>query len=190
MDLKAIRAGLKALLEDICGISVSRPIGSRAVHDDDQPWVMPDIEGTQAVLSFKLFGAGAVGEDENRYYFEDGSEPPGEGEPETRPLLVNTCGNRKLTFVIKCEAYEAEYLAFEYIEKIRSNLSRVSVNETIASLGCSINDISDARSVNVVVDGRVVSVAVLELVLNTASNLADEPATTIETFEYTSEVDP
>jgi hypothetical protein len=188
LDLKAIRAGLRAVSADISGISVSAPIGNRAVSDEDQSWVMAD-PATQAALTFRLISCVGLGEDENRHTFDEDITPEGADEPGA--LLVNTCGNRKLTFSIKCECYEAEFLAFEYIEKVRSNIARPSVNQTIASFGCSINNIGQARPpFSLTSNGRTVSVVGFDLVLNTVSNLADVPDTTIETFDVQSEVLP
>jgi hypothetical protein len=188
LDLKAIRLGLKAILEDISGVSVTAPIGSRAVSDEEKSWVMPDPD-SQAAITFRLISAVGVGEDENRQEFDEDITPEGADAPGA--IVFTTCGNRKLVFSIKCECYEAEYLAFEYIEKIRSNLVRPSVQDAIKALGCSINAIGQARPpFSLTSNGRTVSVVSFDLTLNTVSNLVDVPTTTIETLEVQGEVLP
>lgn len=185
-NLRAIRAGLQTILEDISGVSVALATTSRAVSDDERSWVMADPE-TQASITFKITSVNSVGVDECRYELEDGADPA-PGDPETRNVLVNVCGNRTLTVSIRCECFEGDFTAFEYIEKIRSNLSRPSVLATIAALGCSLNDITGARSYEMQEDGRTVSCAGLDLILNTVSNLADTPVVTIETVDVTQEI--
>lgn len=184
-DLRAIRLGLKAMLENISGISVSLPVGQRAVSDEEQSWIMADPE-TQAVLTFRLTVGAGLGCDECRYEFDDAITPPGATEP--GGFTVNVCGNRILTFSIKCECYEAEYLAFEYIERIRSNFARPSIQEAVKAFGCSWNDMTPSRAMTLTTNGRTVSVAGFDLILNTVSNLADTPVTTIEETDVQHEV--
>lgn len=191
LDLEAIRNGLTAIFEDISGVSDVQPVMSnRAVTEEDRPWVMPD-PSTDARLEFKLVSLVSLGGgDEVRTEFDPDLEIPGDtsgegGAPVSGGFTSTVSGVRVLTFSVKGTCYDHKKGAFEYLERVRSNLQRPSILDRIKALDLSLNDVMPGRDISYVREGRAVSCAVFDLVLNATSGLTDDPVTTIESVNTT-----
>lgn len=193
-DLKAVRAGVKSILQDISGISVARDKQDRAIDDETQPWSFADSV-TGASMSFKVIGLRSLGGgDEVRTEYDpdaviEGDTSGPEGAPATGGFIVGVGGPRVLTMSVKCEVYgDQEHTAFEYVERARSNLNLPSILQRIADLECSLNSVGNSRDMTSTKEGRTVSVCQFDLVLNITSNLTEEdPVTTIKTVNVARE---
>lgn len=192
-DLAAVRAGLVTIFQDISGISdVVSVVANRAVTEQDRPWVMPD-PATDARLEFKLISLVSLGGgDEVRQEYDpdlviEGDTSGPNGDPATGGFVVGVGGPRVMTFSVKVVCHDLVMTAFEYVERVRSNLNRPSILDRIAELECSLNDIGGSRDMSYAREGRMISVAGFDLVLNITSNLEDDPITTIETVNTTNE---
>jgi len=182
-DIEAISDGLIAIVKEIAGIDVGLSASVRSVTDDMQPWMMPSTtEGATMKVGLIAVQSLGWGEEVRLEYDPDLTFPDDEV---LGGFQIGVTGPRVLTFSISCECHDAKKSAFEYVERVRSNLMRPSIIDRIKALGCSFNSFAGSRDRSFVFEGRVVTKAGFDLLLNTVSNLDDDPVTTIDTMNAT-----
>lgn len=175
--------GLISILKDIAGIDVDLAPAQRSVTDANQPWVMPDVI-TQALLTVKYIAVRELGSgDEEREEWDPSLAFP--GDPIKGGFRIGVTGPRVLTFSVSCECHDSAKSAFEYIERIRSNIYRSSIRDRISAIGCSLNMVTASRDGSYVREGRIVTKAGFDLLLNATSNIDDDPVSTINTVNVT-----
>jgi hypothetical protein len=175
-NLQLMRATLLTICEEVSGISEARPVGSRAVTEEESSWVAPDPD-TQATLRVGIFGVQANGGTEFR------ADDDRAGEPNN--VTGTTCANRIITFTIKVEVQRSEFLAFEYVERMRSHIERADILARLAAVGLTLNNTKGSYNTSFTREGRRTSAAGFDIVFNTVTNLVSEPAPLIKTATVT-----
>jgi hypothetical protein len=193
-----LQAGLTSLFADLSGVPA---LASRAVDAD---FTFPADEDTDQAggpveLTFSIDGTHALGRDEIRQDYRPGTYDAGDGDepleiegdtyepdpdnPELRlgGIVFTACGNRVVTITIRVESHDQTHPAWEYAERLRSKLALPSSRARLYALDLARQSVSELKNLSYDGDdGRPVSAYALELICNAASNVADEPVTTIE----------
>lgn len=183
-----LQTGLTALFADLSGVPA---LASRAV-DADFTFPADDdtaAEGGPVELTFSFDGIRALGRDEIRGGYDPDLVIPGDtyepnpDDPEERlgGYTFTACGNRVVTITIKVESHNQQYPAWEYAERLRSKLALPTSRASLYALELARQSVGELHNISYTGDdGRQVSAYALELICNAATNVTDEPVTTIE----------
>ena len=183
-----LQAGLMSLFSDLSGVPAT---ATRAVDAD---FTFPaDVdtadEGGPVELTFSIDGIRGLGRDEIRGGYDPDLEIPGdtyEPDPEDPEARLGgytylACGNRVVSITIRVESHNQAHPAWEYAERLRSKLALPTSRARLYALELARQSVSELHNVTYDGDdGRPVSAYALELICNAATNVTDEPVTTIE----------
>lgn len=156
IDFSKIEPAAKAWASQYSGLPA-------VMEDEARPWT------GKAFVSLEILASQSLGEDEARYELD-------EDLPANANMVPTFCGNRIFTLSVKVESREQSPVghAVHHLEKLRSSLARPLVKAAFYAAGFSVAQSLGTVSQKRVVDGRVETVAVMDLRCNAASVVVDQ----------------
>ncbi len=205
LDLGGSLAELQAILDVVCGIPGS------ISQDERAPFYFPNVgldgaalpdgstsTNTLAKVEWSILSISAIGNDEQRNEYDPNTAiagdtyQPNPAQPTERlgGVVTSVTGNREIVVQIKAETYDPRGGgAFAFCERVRTRLGLPTIGDRLESAGVAVQDTRDTRPADFVdANGRTVSVAWFEVILNAADTATDDRVTTIE--ETAAEEDP
>ncbi len=187
MNIATLLAGVCTLVGDIGGLRAEDGAGA---------FTLPGNALGKFVVT--LVSITSMGTDEQREEYdpdveiaEDTYEPdPLDPLARLGGMVVSATGNRQVTLQVKCETTRADIQAFPYCELVRNKLVLPSSGARLEALSAGIQRVGPTIGTPYDFDGRRISAALFELVLNASSLAVDEATTTIEVFDPELEVAP
>lgn len=197
----ALIIGLAPILDLAAGLPIAAAqtrlgIGGTAQNEDSSIYFPqndgsgdPGTQNTLAKITFDLLSARSVGTDEKRSGYDPTIVIPGDTYVPPQPwpaqlggIVRSVVGNRLLTISITCECWDLTGSgAAQYLERVRINLRLPSYRAELSKLKVAISAMTQLRPMKYFDDnGRAVSAATFDLLLNAADAANDEPITTIE----------
>jgi hypothetical protein len=177
MNMRAILDGLGPLLASVSGCRV-------ADADTDAFRFPPRGGGADsfARLDFHVRDVTPVGLDELRSEYDPDAEVEDDTyEPELGGITYTQTGQRSLVLEVRVEC-DTPFTAWPFAERVRDRIDLPSTEAALEALGLAVARCGRARDMTYASEGRMLSVAVLEIWLNAASGETEGPVTTIEDF--------
>lgn len=162
MDWATMRPALLAVVQSATGLT--DPGACAWKGSKDAVGRRPPV-----VANLSCSGAGGVGVDEQRGVFDGG----------TQMKDITISGSRTFSLTVRIETQEQtdSGIASVFADRLRARIRRDSVYSQLSAVGLAVADIVKTQTIdNVIVDGRVLSVAVVEILLNAAENDRDDSA--------------
>lgn len=154
-SLANVRAGLAAIAASLTGLD--------AVWENEPRPATNDV--TRAIVLLSFTATSAIGRDEVRSAFDDGTQDFGD----------TAVGQRILPWRIVVESLEQDNgdTAWDYLEKLRLRLRWQSSIDALNSLSVTVNVTGQVQDLQVPVDDHIASKAALDVTLNATFTEAD-----------------